>query len=57
MNGMIYVVLGHATFGLVVENSIVVDTPPYARRYLGADAIHAWRDLRARAVELRWIPI
>lgn len=54
---MIYVVLGHATFGLVVENSIVVDTPPYARRYLGADAIHAWRDLRARAVELRWIPI
>lgn len=47
-----------ATCGLVVEDAVVVDCPPYARKlgFLGRDARELWREQARRSVDLQWVP-
>lgn len=47
-----------ATVGLVVKDNVVVDAPPYARRWaLGRDARQLWREQAAwPGVVLVWLP-
>jgi hypothetical protein len=56
--GMIWLSTPKATVGLVVRDAVVVDAPPYARRWaLGADARVLWRRLaRNPANRLEWLP-
>lgn len=56
-NGLIYLSTPTATVGLVVRDGVVVDAPPYARRWaLGADARELWRRYASRPENhLEWI--
>jgi hypothetical protein len=46
-----------ATVGLLVVEGIVVDCPPYARKWAeGRDARQLWRDGRRQGVDLEWLP-
>jgi len=52
-----YGLLVWSTLGLVVKDGIVVDAPPYARRWaLGRSARELWREGRERGVDVTWIP-
>lgn len=45
------------TLGLVVRDGIVVDAPPYARKWaLGRSARELWHEARVRGVDVVWIP-
>lgn len=56
-NGLVFYSTPGATVGLVVAGGIVVDCPPYARRWaLGKDARDLWRDGKRRGVRLEWLP-
>ena len=58
-NGMIYYSTKRATVGLIVEDGIVIDAPPYARKWtIGRYALELWNDLlnRPERVQLSWIP-
>lgn len=56
-SGLIWWSTRAATVGLVVEAGIIVDCPPYARRWaMGRDARQLWRDGTRRGVNLAWIP-
>lgn len=56
-SGLIWVSTPAATVGLVVEGGVVVDCPPYARRWAqGRDARQVWRDAVRRGADLVWLP-
>lgn len=56
-DGIIWHSTPKATVGLVVRDGVVVDCPPYARRWAqGADARALWRAAARRGVDLEWIP-
>ena len=55
-NGLIYCVLRRATVGLVVEDGIITQAPPYLRRTKGCDARQVWRQLAKQAIRLEWLP-
>ncbi len=45
-----------ATVGLVVRDGVVVETPPYARRWAqGRDARELWFGGVAKGVRLAWV--
>ncbi len=55
-DGLIYWSTPRATVGLVVRDGIVVETPPYARRWAqGRDARDLWFDGVAKGVRLAWV--
>ncbi len=59
MSGLIWYSTPRATVGLVVnDQGIVVDCPPYARRWaLGQDARRLWREAFGRpGYQLQWLP-
>jgi hypothetical protein len=57
-NGLIWWSTPKATVGLIVRNAMVVDCPPYARRWaLGRDARALWRHGAGSGVNLVWIPL
>lgn len=57
MDGLIWWSTPKATVGLVVQDDVVVDGPPYARKWaLGRNASQLWREGAARGVRLSWIP-
>lgn len=56
-NGMIWYSSPRATVGLIVEDGVVVDCPPYARRWaMGQDAQALWRKAKRGGVDLEWLP-
>lgn len=56
-DGMIWWSTLRATVGLVVKDAVVIDCPPYARRWaMGKDARALWRQGAQRGVNLVWIP-
>ena len=55
--GLIYLSTPKATVGLIVQDGLVVDGPPYARRWtLGRDAREVWREAAQRGATLAWLP-
>ncbi len=57
-SGLIWCSTPTATVGLVVEDGIVVDCPPYARRWaLGRDARDVWFQQGLRRAQLRWVKV
>ncbi|WP_433220557.1 hypothetical protein [Microtetraspora malaysiensis] len=57
-NGLIWWSTGRATVGLVVRDGVVVEAPPYARRWAqGREAGEIYREGDRRAgVTVAWIP-
>lgn len=56
-NGLLVWSTPGATVGLVVEDGVVVATPPYAHRWAyGRDARTLWVEGRRRGVDVTWIP-
>lgn len=56
-DGMIWWSTPRATVGLIVRNAVVIDCPPYARRWaLGHDARALWRQGIHQGADLVWIP-
>lgn len=54
---MICVVLPFATFGLIVEDGIIVIAPPIGRWALGKTALNVWRYYSGRRdARLLWLP-
>lgn len=55
-DGLLWWSTPSATVGLIVRAGIVVETPPYARRWAhGRDARELWRDGKRRDVDLEWV--
>ncbi len=54
--GMIWWSTPSATVGLIVKDDIIVDCPPYARRWaLGHNAEEIWTQGMNRGVRLQWV--
>jgi hypothetical protein len=55
-DGLVWWSTAAATVGLIVVAGVVVDCPPYARRWAkGRDARELWRDGKRRGVDLHWL--
>jgi hypothetical protein len=56
VSGLIVWSTAGATVGLIVEDGVVTDAPPYARRWaMGRSAYDIWRIGKQRGVSLTWI--
>ncbi len=56
-DGLIWCSARTATVGLVVRDGVIVDCPPYARRWAkGRDAREVWRAQRRAGADLVWLP-
>jgi len=56
-DGLLVWSTSRATVGLIVRGGVVVETPPYARRWaLRRDARQLWVEGKRKGVDLTWIP-
>ncbi len=56
-DGLIWHSTRAATVGLVVRDGVIVDCPPYARRWAyGRDARDVWRRQHRAGADLVWLP-